>query len=52
MKGRKDAAADFWVPLVPEAMEIIAQARHTRDGFLFPSIRKAGFPKPRCSAGK
>lgn len=41
MKGRKDATADFRVPLVPEAMSVIAQARrHAREGFLFPSQRK------------
>lgn len=41
MKGRKDATSDFRVPLSPEALEIIAQARsHARDGYLFPSIRK------------
>jgi len=41
MKGRKDATADFRVPLTPEALGIIEAARRLgRDGFLFPSIRK------------
>jgi integrase len=41
MKGRKDATADFRVPLVPEARAVIAEAmRHARGGFLFPSVRK------------
>ncbi|MBX8826812.1 site-specific integrase [Ochrobactrum sp. SFR4] len=41
MKGRKDATSDFRVPLSPEALEVIAQARsHARNGYLFPSIRK------------
>lgn len=41
MKGRKDATADFRVPLVPEALAIIEEARRfARDGFLFPSVRK------------
>lgn len=41
MKGRKDATADFRVPLSPEAQDVIDAARqHARDGFLFPSVRK------------
>lgn len=41
MKGRKDATTDFRVPLSPDALDIIEQARrHARDGFLFPSVRK------------
>lgn len=41
MKGRKDATADFRVPLSPEALEVIEAAkRHSREGFLFPSVRK------------
>jgi len=41
MKGRKDATADFRVPLSGEAMSVIEQAKaFERDGFLFPSIRK------------
>jgi integrase len=41
MKGRKDATPPFRVPLVPEAMEIIEQARKlARGGYLFPSVRK------------
>lgn len=41
MKGRRDATADFRVPLVPEALAIVEEARrHARDGFLFPSVRK------------
>ncbi len=41
MKGRKDGTTDFRVPLSPEALAIIDEARrHSRDGFLFPSVRK------------
>lgn len=41
MKGRKDATQDFRVPLGPEALAILDDARrYARDGFLFPSIRK------------
>lgn len=41
MKGRKDATADFRVPLVPEALAVIEDAHaHARDGFMFPSVRK------------
>jgi integrase len=41
MKGRRDATPDFRVPLAPEAMSVIEEARrHARDGFLFPSVRK------------
>lgn len=41
MKGRKDATVAFRVPLVPEAVAIVEEARrHARDGFLFPSQRK------------
>lgn len=41
MKGRKDATTDFRVPLSPEALHVIEQARsHAREGFLFPSVRK------------
>lgn len=41
MKGRKDATADYRVPLSGEALAVVAQAqRLARDGFLFPSIRK------------
>ncbi|UVC09869.1 integrase arm-type DNA-binding domain-containing protein [Rhizobium sp. TH2] len=41
MKGRKEKTQAFRVPLVPEALEIIDQARPlSKDGFLFPSIRK------------
>jgi integrase len=40
MKGRKDATADFRVPLSTEATNVIEQARcHARDGYLFPSAR-------------
>ncbi|KQV39168.1 MULTISPECIES: site-specific integrase [unclassified Rhizobium] len=40
-KGRKDRTPDFRVPLVPEALALIEQARPlARDGFLFPSVRK------------
>jgi integrase len=40
MKGRAGATPDFRVPLVPQAIELIAEARrHARDGYLFPSVR-------------
>ncbi|WP_247877601.1 tyrosine-type recombinase/integrase [Brucella pituitosa] len=40
MKGRKDATADFRVPLTVEAMKVIEIARrHARAGFLFPNVR-------------
>ncbi|TCN46672.1 phage integrase family protein [Shinella granuli] len=40
-KGRKDKTPDFRVPLVPEALAIIEQAKPlARDGYLFPSVRK------------
>ncbi|TNC60470.1 tyrosine-type recombinase/integrase [Rubellimicrobium roseum] len=41
MKGLKDTTPDFRVPLVPEALALIEQARqHARGGYLFPSTRK------------
>ncbi|MGB3831195.1 MAG: integrase arm-type DNA-binding domain-containing protein [Mesorhizobium sp.] len=41
MKGRKDATADFRVPLSTEALAVIEEARrHARGGFLFPSQRR------------
>jgi integrase len=41
MKGRKDASPDFRVPLSPEAMAVIEEARaFSRNGFLFPSAGK------------
>ncbi len=41
MKGRRDATPDFRVPLSPEALSVIEQAKPlARDGFLFPSVRK------------
>lgn len=41
MKGRKDATADFRVPLSREAQNVLAQAqRLARDGYFFPSQRK------------
>lgn len=40
-KGRKDKTPDFRVPLVPETLAIIEQAKPlARGGYLFPSIRK------------
>lgn len=40
-KGRRDRTPDFAVPLSQEAMSIIEQAAPmSRDGFLFPSVRK------------
>jgi integrase len=41
MKGRKGATSDFRVPLVPEAMHIVDQARrHARGGYLFPNTNR------------
>ena len=41
MKGRRDATADFRVPLSPEALAVIDVAKpFARDGFLFPGVRK------------
>lgn len=41
IKGRRDRTPDFRVPLVPDALEVIDQARrHARNGFLFPGARK------------
>jgi integrase len=41
MKGRRGATKDFRVPLSEEAMAIIGEARaYSRDGFLFPGVRK------------
>jgi integrase len=41
MKGRRDATSDFRVPLSPEALAVIEQAKPlARDGYLFPSVRK------------
>lgn len=40
-KGKRDKTPDFRVPLVPEALTVIGQARrHARDGYLFPSKKK------------
>ena len=41
MKGLKDKTSDFRVPLSSAAQEVIEEARKfSRDGFLFPSVRK------------
>jgi integrase len=41
MKGRKDATADFRVPLSTDALAVIDEARrHARGGYLFPSVRR------------
>jgi integrase len=41
MKGRKGATDDFKVPLAPEAMAIIVQARrYARGGYFFPNVRR------------
>lgn len=41
MKGPKDKTPDFRVPLVPEALAIIEEAKkQARDGYLFPSVKK------------
>jgi integrase len=40
-KGRKDKTPDFRVPLVPEALTVIAQAKaFARDGYLFANTKK------------
>ncbi len=41
IKGRRDATEDFRVPLSDAAMDVIEAAKkQSRDGFLFPSVRK------------
>ena len=41
IKGRRGQTIDFRVPLSPEALAVIAQARrHARDGYLFPNVRR------------
>ena len=41
MKGKRGRTPDFRVPLSTEAQSVVADAmRISRDGFLFPSIRK------------
>ncbi len=41
MKGRRDATPDFRVPLSPQALAVIDEAKPlARDGFLFPNVRK------------
>ena len=41
MKGKRGKTPDFRVPLSTEAQQVIAQAKTiSRDGFLFPGIRK------------
>lgn len=41
MKGRKGKTPDFTVPLSTAALEVIELARpFTRDGYVFPSVRK------------
>jgi integrase len=41
MKGRRGETEDFRVPLTPEALAVIAEARKAaRDGLLFPGNRK------------
>jgi integrase len=41
VKGRKNKTSDFRVPLSPEALAIIEQARrHARGGFMFPSVKR------------
>lgn len=41
MKGKRDATADFRVPLSTEALAVIEQARrHARGGYLLPSQRR------------
>ncbi|MXO02894.1 tyrosine-type recombinase/integrase [Shinella zoogloeoides] len=40
-KGRKDKTPDFRVPLVPEALALIEQAKaFTRGGYLFANVKK------------
>ncbi len=51
MKGRLGHVEDFAVPLVPEALAVIAEAsRHARRGFLFPSTRKGVISDATMSA--
>lgn len=41
MKGRLDATSEFRVPLSPQALAIIEQAKpFEREGWVFPSVRK------------
>lgn len=41
MKGRKDATADYRVPLSTEALAVVSEAKRlARDGSMFPSQRK------------
>ena len=41
MKGKRGRTEDFRVPLSKEAQSVVADAMSiSRDGFLFPSIRK------------
>lgn len=41
MKGKKGVTKDFVIPLSPEALGVIEQAKaSSRDGFLFPNPRK------------
>ncbi|MGR3460881.1 MAG: tyrosine-type recombinase/integrase [Roseovarius sp.] len=41
MKGRRDSGDDFRVPLSRQALDVIERAKpYTRDGFLFPNVRK------------
>jgi len=41
VKGREGKTSEFRVPLSTEALSVLAQARrHSRDGFIFPSVRK------------
>ncbi|MEM0946927.1 MAG: integrase arm-type DNA-binding domain-containing protein, partial [Pseudomonadota bacterium] len=41
MKGLRDQASDFRVPLSPESLSVIEQAKpFARDGYLFPSQRR------------
>jgi len=41
MKGKRGRTEDFRVPLSAEAQSVVADAMHlSRNGFLFPSIRK------------
>ncbi|CUJ96979.1 Prophage CP4-57 integrase [Ruegeria denitrificans] len=41
IKGRRDATEDFRIPLSDAALDVIEAAKkQSRDGFLFPSVRK------------
>lgn len=51
MKGRLDKTSDFRVPLSTDAMDIVEDAiKLSRDGYLFPSVRKGVISDATMSA--